>query len=360
MLSLVACFGFQPTCNKTSKTSIQVYSKLGGTFLGAIQRPCVKNVDAYSVLRKLQDQVATWLCHPKMPPRYLALFVGSTRLTSPDFPFVDHLDAKLTHQVLDLLGKALRIDALWDDGIHCAEKRLASMCSQAKVVQNKLVVAPSDIHHRNELLPCEVEAFTFGATIKILVVKADAQGLGCVHLFPHLEELDSKGWLQEVDFKRLAQIKALTRLNIGVEYLNEDVSFMTSLKKLSVETSEVGCIPTTIGLLTRLTHLVLTGGFAGSIPREIGNLCGLTSLKITETQVSGRIPSELCKLTKLSSLELSYNPRLSGSLPDEFGNLKLLSYFSLQNTPVGTNGFFLDGWLYQTLPTFKSYWTRQV
>ena len=356
MLSVLACFGAQPPC---TKAFIQVYSKLGGMFIGSIQRPCLKKeVDAYLVLRKLQDQVATWLCHPKMPPRYLALFVGTLRLTSADFPFIDHVDAKSSRKVLDSLGKALRIEAMWDEDLTCAKNRLASR--GLKLSGHDVTLMRDDGTHHKELLPMEVEACTFGDTIHDVWawVRTHADTLGCIHMFPNLEKL-SCGFLKEVDFERLSKLKTLSSLSIGVKYLNEDVGFMTSLEYLSAELTDVGCIPTTIGLLTKLTHLGLMGSFTGSIPREIGNLCGLTGLKIAKTQVSGSIPSEVCQLKKLTELDLSRNPRLGGSFPDEFCNLKLLTFLNLHDTPVETNGF-LHSWQHHKICESESFWERQV
>ena len=359
MRSLVAWFGAQPkpTCNK-----IQVYSKLEGTFLGAIQRPCVKHVDAYLVLRKLQDQVATWFCHPNMPSRYLALFAGTLRLTSQDFPFIDHLDAKSSQQVLAALGTTFRVDALWDEGIECAKSRLASKGLQVKVEGHKLSIL-REVHgiDLKELFPMEVEAYTFGDTIREVWANFHAEKLGCIHLFPHLEKLDCGGCIREVDFKRLTQVKTLTNLDICTTCLTDDVGLMSSLKVLTFEASDVGCIPTTIGLLTRLTDLVLDGrGFTQTIPSELGQLDELTSLAIRSTHLSGSIPSELCKLTKLVSLSLPWNDRLGGSLPNEFCNLKLLTYFNLYYTPVKTNGL-LNRWKNHSVSHLEqSYWTRQV
>jgi Leucine-rich repeat (LRR) protein len=359
MLSLLVWFGALP--KPTFETSIKVYSKLGGIFLGSIQRPCLKEeVDAYSVLRKLQDQVATWLCHPKMPPRYLALFVGTSRLTSPDFPFVDHLDAKSSQQVLDVLIQTLRIDAIWDEDLSCAKSRLASKGLRVSVEEHKLSIL-RDVHgiDLQELLSMEVEAYTFGVTIRKVWTNFHAEKLGCLHLFPHLEKLSCGGCIEEVDFKRLAQVKTLTDLDTGTTCLNEDVGLMTSLKALSVHVHDVGCIPTTIGLLTRLTDLWLMGAFAQTIPSEVGNLVELSTLTINGTNVSGSIPSEVCQLTKLTKLDLSLNPRLEGSLPDEFCNLKLLSFLNLHDTHVETNGL-LYGWEHHSVSHLESYWTRQV
>jgi hypothetical protein len=360
MLSLLACFGALPTPT-CKKTSIQVYSKLGGTFLGAIQRPCLKEVDAYSVLRKLQDRIATWLCHPKMPPRYLALFAGTLRLTSQDFPFVDHLDAKTSQQVIDVLGQALRIDAIWDDNLERTKSRLACKGFRVVVSGHKLscVRGVHDVDLK-EVLPIEVEAYTFRDTIRDVWVNTRAKTLGCLHLFPHLEKLSCGGCIEEVDFKRLAQVKTLTDLDTGTTCLNEDVGLMTSLKALSVHVHDVGCIPTTIGLLTRLTHLVLGGrGFTQTIPSELGKLGELSYLGIAATNVSGSIPSELCRLTKLENLALPWNGHLGGSLPNEFCNLKLLTFLNLHVTPVETNGC-LHGWRHHAISNSESYWTRKV
>ena len=355
MLSLLACFGAQPPC---TKAFIQVYSKLGGMFLGSIQRPCLKKeVDAYSVLREFQDRIATWLCHPKMPPRYLVLFVGTLRLTSPDFPFVDQVDAKSSRKVLGVLGKALRIEAMWDEHFERAKERLASKRLRFVVSGHRLSFAREDGVYLKELLPMEVEVFTFGDTIQTVHVHPDAQRLGCIHLFPNLQELSCGGYLIEVDFKRLAQVKTLTNLDISTTCLTDDVGLMTGLKSVSFATSDVGCIPTKIGLLTRLTTLWLRGAFTQTIPSEVGNLVELSTLTIMGTDVSGSIPSELCRLTKLTKLDLSWNSRLEGSLPEEFCNLGLLSSFVLYKTPVDTKDF-LEGW--QHYQEHESFWERQV
>ena len=362
MLSLLACFGSPPsTCNKTCETTIQVYSKLGGMFLGAIQRPCVANKDAYSVLRKLQDTIATWLCHPKMPPRYLALFVGTSRLTSPDFPFVDQLDAESSQQVLDVLSKALRIEAMWDDNLERAKERLSSKNS-VHHFGNSLTIHKGYMGNfgglPDELLTLELEAFRFHADIHEITAHRSARRLGRTNLFPDLERLYRDGVL-DFDFEQASKSKRLTFLNVCLPTLGKDVGLMLGLQTLSVKTSNVGCIPTTIGLLTRLTRLVLMGGFTQTIPPEVGNLVELKKLTIQNTKLSGSIPSELCKLTKLSSLELSHNFRLEGSLPEEFCNLKLLSCLNLHDTPVETNGF-LHGWRHHKISKSESFWERQV
>jgi Leucine-rich repeat (LRR) protein len=272
---------------------------------------------------------------------------------------VDHLDAKLSQQVLGALGKALRIDAMWDEDLTCAKSRLAS--KGLRFEEGDQLSILRDVHgiHLQELFPMEVEAYTFGVTIRKVWTNFHAEKLGCIHLFPHLEKLDCGGWIKEVDFKRLAQVKTLTNLDICTTCLTHDVGLMSNLKVFTFEASEPGCIPTTIGLLTRLTDLLLRGTFTQTIPSELGKLVELESLTIEGTNVWGSIPSEVCQLTKLTKLDLSLNPHLEGSLPDEFCNLKLLSFLNLHDTHVETNGL-LYGWEHHSVSHLESYWTRQV
>jgi Leucine-rich repeat (LRR) protein len=58
-----------------------------------------------------------------------------------------------------------------------------------------------------------------------------------------------------------------------------------------------GEIPSEIGNLTNLTKLYLNGNqLTGSIPPEIGNLTNLTRLKLTTNQLTGGIPESICDL----------------------------------------------------------------
>ena len=339
MLSLLACFGLLP-CNETS---IQVYSKLGGIFLGAIRRPCVENKDAYSVLRKLQDTIATLLCHPKMPPRYLALFVGTLRLTSPDFPFVDQVDAKSSQQVLGALGEAERLDAMWDESEleAYAYVRLENRGFGVRLGENKLTTFSKKTIH-DAFLPPELEAFTFYEPIKTLQVCFAVQHFRSIHTFPHLEELQIK-FVHKADFESLARIKTLVVLKMVLPCLDGKVGALLSLQTLDVCQTRGGGIPASIGLLTNLKDLTLSGKFNLNVPSELGNLRGLKCLTIEGTNVSGVIPSELCRLTNLEELTLDNNLLLEGSLPKQFGNLSLLTTCSCDNTHVNTKGF-LDSW----------------
>ena len=83
------------TPNKPNNPKVEVWTRLGGGFLGFVDKPdCQSYRSVYYVLRNLQDQVAKFFSHPTRPSRYIALFVGDTRLTSPGFPFAESDDNK--------------------------------------------------------------------------------------------------------------------------------------------------------------------------------------------------------------------------------------------------------------------------
>jgi Leucine-rich repeat (LRR) protein len=90
-----------------------------------------------------------------------------------------------------------------------------------------------------------------------------------------------------------------------------------------------GEIPSEIGNLTNLTELKLYyNELTGEIPPEIGNLTNLTYLGLNSNELTGSIPPEIGNLTNLTHLFLSSN-QLTGEIPPEIGNLTNLTYLNL-------------------------------
>ena len=104
-----------------------------------------------------------------------------------------------------------------------------------------------------------------------------------------------------------------------------------------------GPIPPEIGKLTRLQTLKLGYGITGSIPSEIGDLTSLQTLKLNVMGMSGSIPPEIGNLVNLTTLDFS-SPgngngdsslgQLTGSIPAEIGNLTKLTSLNLRNSQL--------------------------
>ena len=94
-----------------------------------------------------------------------------------------------------------------------------------------------------------------------------------------------------------------------------------------------GSIPPELGKLSKLTYLrIPSNQLSGPIPSELGKLSSLTYLSLSRNQLSGPIPSELGKLSSLTILALSRNQLLE-PIPSELGrltNLEHLSFFGNQ------------------------------
>ena len=181
---------------------IKVYSKLGGSFLGLVLRPC--SSDAYSMMRSLQDQVVEIFRHPRRPSRYLALFVGEKRLVGPSFPFVKTLDQEKSKQVFDALRGASQSEALWDEDDSYAQRRLKLLGLVTRCELGVLKVwgrqaRVTKLH--DELLPIELEVFNFrGIPIQAVITCHNARKVGEVSMFTTLRKLRVNGRLYRVTF----------------------------------------------------------------------------------------------------------------------------------------------------------------
>lgn len=88
--------------------------------------------------------------------------------------------------------------------------------------------------------------------------------------------------------------------------------------------------PSTIGLMTHLEELDLTRCMSGSLPEELGNLKKLKVLKMWANKLTGGIPGSLTDLLQLRNLNLPEN-QLSGIIPDSISKLKELVTLDLSN-----------------------------
>ena len=95
-----------------------------------------------------------------------------------------------------------------------------------------------------------------------------------------------------------------------------------------------GTVPTQLSRLTRLEALYLTfNQLTGTIPADLGRLTSLTHLGLYNNQLSGTIPRDLSNLTNLRQLSLQHN-ELRGTIPIWLDNLTKLQILNLQGNQL--------------------------
>jgi Leucine-rich repeat (LRR) protein len=102
----------------------------------------------------------------------------------------------------------------------------------------------------------------------------------------------------------------------------------SSLKHLRFGNNEMsGTVPSELGKLTKLVELGLTASnLTSTIPSELGELTTLQHLRLGNNHLSGTIPIELSHLTNLKVLRLESNRDLQGLIPDAFCGIPELTF----------------------------------
>ncbi|CAB9498131.1 LRR receptor-like serine threonine-protein kinase [Seminavis robusta] len=130
-------------------------------------------------------------------------------------------------------------------------------------------------------------------------------------LLPHLRRLDAS-------FNRLSG-------SIATE-----LGTATSLDGIWLDGNQLGSrLPSELGRLTKLGNFSAPGNnLSGAIPSELGLLTDLEKLHLQSNNLSGELPAQLDELVvywNLSSLDVSDNPRLSGTVPSGLCALEMES-----------------------------------
>eukprot|EP00510_Aplanochytrium_minuta_P000493 CAMPEP_0184011982 /NCGR_PEP_ID=MMETSP0954-20121128/4130_1 /TAXON_ID=627963 /ORGANISM="Aplanochytrium sp, Strain PBS07" /LENGTH=514 /DNA_ID=CAMNT_0026291861 /DNA_START=512 /DNA_END=2053 /DNA_ORIENTATION=- len=87
----------------------------------------------------------------------------------------------------------------------------------------------------------------------------------------------------------------------------------------------------------RVLGMDLAGNNLEKIPDPVFDALGLRSLDVSHNQISGKIPAELGRLSRMESLNLENN-QFIGPIPEEIGQLpRLQSFFVLPNNFTVTN-----------------------
>ena len=113
----------------------------------------------------------------------------------------------------------------------------------------------------------------------------------------------------------------------------EEICNLTDLSEINLSESNLtGEIPSCIGNLINLTCLSLSSNeLTGEIPPEIGNLMNLTELYLGNNQLTGEIPSEIGNMINLERLLLHDN-QLSGEISQEVCNFNV--YINIDNNQL--------------------------
>ncbi|WOL14622.1 hypothetical protein Cni_G23402 [Canna indica] len=137
----------------------------------------------------------------------------------------------------------------------------------------------------------------------------------------------------------LCDLKNLTILNLGYNNIRSPFPLSlygcSALQSLNLSQNWFnGTIPDDIDRLSpRITYLDLSSNnFIGDIPRNIGRLPAVQDLRLNNNLFNGIFPAEIGNLSTLQILHLAYNPFSPMRIPDEFGNLKKLTYMWMTST----------------------------
>jgi Leucine-rich repeat (LRR) protein len=131
-----------------------------------------------------------------------------------------------------------------------------------------------------------------------------------------------------------AAIEYMTSLKfllLGENLLNGNIPSslgkLSSLEELEFGNNTLtGNIPPSLGDLIQLTYLSLWGnGLVGSIPSSLGDLTRLTVLDLSFNDLAGNVPSTLVNLESLVDLYLYNNTQLTGSIPSTICALQNIS-----------------------------------
>lgn len=119
------------------------------------------------------------------------------------------------------------------------------------------------------------------------------------------------------------EINRQLQKNIGLNVYESD---LPKIKSIVLNKSYYGeHIPLTIQSLKNLEILDLTNvNLTGSLPNELGNLPKLNTLRVKGNTIYGTIPVSLANLSNLTSLDLSNN-QLSSQIPTELTTLSKLN-----------------------------------
>ena len=131
--------------------------------------------------------------------------------------------------------------------------------------------------------------------------------------------------------ENLTSLLSLYLSHTQIRELPESIGKLTSLQSLNLESTQISALPESIGNLTSLRSLYLNSTQISALPESTGNLTSLQSLYLSSTQISA-LPESIENLTSLQSLYLRHTQ--ISALPESIGNLTSLQSLDLSFTQI--------------------------
>ncbi|XP_043721131.1 receptor-like protein EIX1 [Telopea speciosissima] len=158
----------------------------------------------------------------------------------------------------------------------------------------------------------------------------------------------STGWIQAVTMlPSLSELHLsscqLSNIPLSISSLHSYAANFTSLLvlELTLNNFSSSIIPPWISNITSLTVLDLSDtDIGGRIPKTLGNLCNLKRLDLSDCKINGGITEYVNSLSmcnsssRLETLHLGYNYKVSGLIPSSIGNLSSLIELDLSATQL--------------------------
>ncbi|CAH8452571.1 unnamed protein product [Schistosoma turkestanicum] len=156
----------------------------------------------------------------------------------------------------------------------------------------------------------------------------------------HLQSLDvteNKLTVLPQSLWKLEGLKTFSCSWNKVGSLPEEIGRLRSLTTLRLTNNKLSTLPRSFTNLTDLLLLQLDGNFFDHIPLQIFDCISLLELSVSHNTIRGSIPSKICSLVYLRTLNLAYN-RIT-ELPAEMELLNSLEYLDVSGNPVKLSSF---------------------
>jgi len=134
-------------------------------------------------------------------------------------------------------------------------------------------------------------------------------------------------------------VEELTITNDSIESIPADIANLKNLRQLRIHGEKITSLPNTIGENLSLTYINLECPKLKTLPDSFANIKTIKEFKFTRCNITA-IPAFVCGWTELEKFELSMDNTFQGpytklnAIPGNIGNLKKLTYLSIENTYI--------------------------